>query len=193
MRRAVIAFSIRNRTKKAQAITKFMDEISARNAIFVGCSPGTNPNEAIVEKAVADRAEILVACDILECEGLPWPFVKADGRDLPFPDDYTDLVLANAVIEHVGNLEDQLRFVVEQSRVGKAWVITTPNRWFPIEAHTSAVLRHWSRKWRDSRTEFTRLLSLQEFRDLLPAGARVEGHAWSPTFTAYYRGAAAAS
>ena len=186
VRRGVIAFSIWNRRRKARAIEQYLDARGARNAIFVGCSSGDNPNESVVENAVAAKVDILMACDIEECTGLPWPFVQADGRNLPFPDDYTDLVLANAVIEHVGSLPDQVRFVAEQSRVGRSWVITTPNRWFPVEAHTSAVFRHWSRKWRDSRPEFTRLLSLREFRDLLPEDAYVTGRAWSPTFTAYF-------
>jgi hypothetical protein len=88
------------------------------------------------------------------------------------------------VIEHVGGEVEQRRFVAEHVRVGRDWVITTPNRWFPVESHTSAVLRHWSPRWRDSRPEFTRLLSLREFRDLLPADARVVGRPWSATFTA---------
>ena len=122
-----------------------------QNVVFVGCSPGKNPNESIVEMAVAKQAKVLIACDILDCKDLPWPFIQADGRDLPFDDDYTDMVLANAVIEHVGGLSDQLEFVAEQSRVARTWVITTPNRWFPVEAHTSVLFLHWSRKWRQDK------------------------------------------
>ena len=55
------------------------------------------------------------------------------------------------------------RFVQEHMRVGKAWIITTPNRWFPVESHTSVLLKHWSRQWRSRRSEFTRLLSKREF------------------------------
>jgi hypothetical protein len=70
-------------------------------------------------------------------------------------------------------------------------VITTPNRWFPIESHTSTILLHWSRKWRARHSrEFTRLLSLGEFRDLLPVEAVIVGRRWSPTFTAFYAGTA---
>lgn len=187
MRRLVLAFSVRNRRRKAALISDFMVRHDVGDVVFVGCSNGVNPNELIVENAVARRAKVLNACDIYEIEGLPWPFLKADGRDLPFPDDYTDMVLANAVIEHVGSLADQARFVAEQTRVARTWVITTPNRWFPVESHTSAVLKHWSRRWRARHCEeFSRLLSLAEFRDLLPAGAVVVGKPWSATFTAFY-------
>jgi hypothetical protein len=76
--------------------------------------------------------------------------------------------------------------VDEHTRVGRSWIITTPNRWFPVESHTSAVVRHWSPRWSRDRTEFTRLMSKRQFRALLPEGAEVVGRPWSPTFTASY-------
>jgi hypothetical protein len=174
----VLAFSVRNRQSKARLIADFMAKNKVENVVFVGCSAGTEPNELIVERAVADKAEVIAACDVYEVEGLPWPFVLGDGRQLPFADGYTDMILANAVIEHVGDLADQVRFVKEQTRVARTWVITTPNRWFPIESHTSTILLHWSRKWRARHSrEFTRLLSLGEFRDLLPVEAVYAGTA----------------
>ena len=188
MRRAVLAFSVRNRTRKAALIARFMDEHAVRSVIFVGCSPGRNPNEAIVESAVARQARVLAACDVIACRGLPWPFLQADGRQLPFAQAAVDMVLANAVVEHVGDRDDQRRFVAEQGRVGRTWVITTPNRWFPVESHTSALFAHWSARWRAGRPEFTRLLSRREFRELLPPEAVVLGRPWSATFVAFYAG-----
>jgi hypothetical protein len=95
-------------------------------------------------------------------------------------------VLSNAVIEHVGGEVDQRAMVAEHCRVGRAWVITTPNRWFPVESHTSVLFKHWSPVWREQRREFTRLLSRREFTSMLPPGTRVLGHRWSPTFTALH-------
>ena len=43
-----------------------------------------------------------------------------------------DVVFSNAVIEHVGGEEEQLRFVAEALRVGRRAFITTPNRLFPV-------------------------------------------------------------
>jgi SAM-dependent methyltransferase len=70
-------------------------------------------------------------------------FVQADGRKLPFPDQTFDVVHSNAVIEHVGPREEQLAFVAELTRVGKAVFITTPNRWFPLETHAKLPFLHW--------------------------------------------------
>jgi len=69
--------------------------------------------------------------------------VVADGRDLPFDDDAFDIAFSNAVIEHVGDLEDQRRLVAELCRVAPRVFLSTPNRWFPIESHTLVPLLHW--------------------------------------------------
>jgi SAM-dependent methyltransferase len=69
--------------------------------------------------------------------------VTADGRELPFPDDAFDVAFSNAVVEHVGGREDQRRFVHELCRVAHRVFVSTPNRWFPVEAHTLVPLVHW--------------------------------------------------
>jgi hypothetical protein len=47
---------------------------------------------------------------------------------LPFDDRSFDIATSNAVLEHVGNLENQMLFVRELSRVAKRVFITVPNR-----------------------------------------------------------------
>lgn len=54
-----------------------------------------------------------------------------------------DWVFSNAVIEHVGSKKEQLLFINEMLRVGRNVFFTTPNKYFPIESHTNAILRHW--------------------------------------------------
>ncbi|MBD1856051.1 MULTISPECIES: class I SAM-dependent methyltransferase [Leptolyngbya] len=79
----------------------------------------------------------------LEQEHPGLTFVRTDGSGLPFPDRSFDVVVTFAVIEHVGNAQQQKAFIRELCRVGKTCFITTPNRWFPIEFHTSLPLLHW--------------------------------------------------
>lgn len=186
LRPLVIAFSVRNRRRKAALISEFIRRCGIDTVILVGARPHDQQrNGSIVEEAVAERSNVLSVCD-LNPSSSQWPFVQADARALPYANACSDLVLSNAVIEHVGDDQDQARFVAEHSRVGRHWVITTPNRWFPVESHTYAVVRHWSRDWRRAhRKEFTRLLSRREFRALLPRDARIRGHFWSPTFIAF--------
>jgi hypothetical protein len=62
---------------------------------------------------------------------------------LPWPDKAFDVVYSNAVIEHVGSLEDQRKMASEIMRVGRRWFITTPNRWYPFEFHLRLPFVTW--------------------------------------------------
>jgi hypothetical protein len=69
--------------------------------------------------------------------------VFADGRQLPFRDQSFDIVFSNSVIEHVGDRDNQRRFAVEIARVGLAYWVQTPNRWFPVEPHLLTPFLHF--------------------------------------------------
>jgi SAM-dependent methyltransferase len=194
IRRAALRYSVQNRHRKADQILSWLREQQVKDVLFVGTlgdrqsSTTDLPNADIVERRIADNYEIKMSIDI-EPTATRYPFMVADARNMPFPDDFVDFALANAVIEHVGQEPDQRRMVDEMTRVSRAWVITTPNKWFPIESHTSAVFLHWFPSWRKRHeVNFTRLVSLRQFRALLPADAEVFGAPWSPTFLARYAG-----
>jgi hypothetical protein len=71
-------------------------------------------------------------------------FVAGNGKALPFSDGEFDVVHSAAVLEHVGSQEEQVRFIAELWRVARRGIfLTTPNRWFPVEVHTSIPLLHW--------------------------------------------------
>jgi len=77
---------------------------------------------------------------------LRYPGVKVvqyDGVDFPFEDGSFDVCWSNAVVEHVGNRDRQIKFLREIARVAKTAFITTPNRFFPIEVHTRTPFLHY--------------------------------------------------
>jgi hypothetical protein len=186
----VTSYSIRNRRRKARLISDWLAGQGAETVLMVGAMSTTGlANQGIVEAAVARNHRVIAGINVqLPGAGLGYPFALADARAMPFPDDCVDVALANAVIEHVGDEADQRRFIAEHSRVARCWIITTPNKWFPIESHTAVVFLHWFPAWRAKRDEFTRLLSRRELKAMLPRDAIVHGRPWSTTFTALYNG-----
>ena len=96
---------------------------------------------------------------------------RADGRELPFDSGSFDVVHSSAVLEHVGCFNEQRRFVRELTRVARrAIVLTTPNRWYPIEFHNLLPFVHWLPKpWFRRLLHGTRyhFFSLEENLNLL--------------------------
>jgi hypothetical protein len=183
--RAQRAFSVWNRHRKVRTITAFMAARQVRTVLLVGVAGAAAWHENVVEDGVVRQAAWSVVSGLSHTTTGLWPhYVSCDGLGLPFRSKSFDMVLSNAVIEHVGDEAAQRQLVAEHVRVGRNWVITTPNRAFPVESHTHAVGRHWSSSWRARQSAFTRLLDRGELDALLPPGSCVVGSAWGPTFTA---------
>ena len=98
-------------------------------------------------------------------------FVQGDGCDLPFADNEFDLVFSSAVLEHVGCLDRQKKFIAEACRVSKKYVfLTTPNRYHPFEFHTYLPFLHWlPKRWHRALLRLLKLdyLSKEENLNLL--------------------------
>jgi hypothetical protein len=62
---------------------------------------------------------------------------------LPFDDGSFEIATTNAVLEHAGNVENQLLLARELCRVARRVFIIVPNRFFPIEHHTALPFVHY--------------------------------------------------
>lgn len=178
-------FSHYNRHKKLRYINDFIRKRSIQNCLIVGSMPRGSESfwENIIELGLLETFGQNLVFSGLENSGGAWPnWIQADGRHLPFKNLTFDLVISNAVIEHVGSLEDQKNFVKEHIRCGRNWIITTPNRFFPIESHTQILFKHFSRNWSYRNL---RLLSKNELRSILPKDSKIRGFSYSPTFIAH--------
>jgi len=60
-------------------------------------------------------------------------------ESLPFPDDHFDVVSAIEVIEHIVDLDRALDEIRRVLRPGGAFLVSCPNRLFPLETHTITV------------------------------------------------------
>ena len=112
--------------------------------------------------------------------------VLGDGRALPFADGAFDLVFSNGVLEHVGDQEDQRRFVAEALRVGRRCFLSTPNAGFPLDTHTMFPFVHYlpraPRAWiyrHTGKQNFAApgsldLLSERRLRALFPGEAQLQ-------------------
>lgn len=96
--------------------------------------------------SVEDRIAVtLVNMDDADGTGAP-PFrhVRGDATDPALLREQSfDICHSNSVIEHVGNLSRKKAFAANVARLGRAYVVQTPNYWFPIEPHFFCPLIHW--------------------------------------------------
>ena len=113
-----------------------------------------------------------------------------DATDLSqFNDKSYDVVHSNSVIEHLYNFENQKKMASEIIRVGKKYIVQTPNKYFFLEPHyllpffdiipkklkyfiltktKLSRLKKWDKKFASQYIEEIRLLSEKEMKTLFP-------------------------
>ncbi len=146
--------SLANRRRKLRLFLETVRPTSETTVVDVGVADsgfGDEPGHAYThnffEALYPWREQITAVGDVpLERFGETFPEVRrvvADGRELPFRDGEFDVAFSNAVVEHVGDRDQQRRFVHELCRVAGRVFVTTPNRLFPVEVHTLVPFAHW--------------------------------------------------
>jgi SAM-dependent methyltransferase len=193
-RRIVVWVSTRSRAQKLETILAHVPAgarvlavgVEGDGGYALGCSDTGNQIERGLLRAGRDVTAVAFFAVPTSLGDDGAALLRGDGRHLPFVDDAFDVVLSNAVLEHVGGPEEAQKFVVESLRVAKALAIhATPNRWFPLETHTRIPLVHWlprrlhprlfrrrsAYRWSDDDW----LFSKQEVLALSPGGRMIGG------------------
>jgi len=120
----------------------------ADSILDVGVSDVVGESPNLLERLYPHR-ERITALGLGSAEAFQSEFPEVHYRQVqrnspfPFPDRSFDIAMSNAVLEHVGSVDSQLRFVAELMRVARQVFITVPHRFFPIEHHTAIPLLHY--------------------------------------------------
>jgi len=190
IRRLAARVSARSRRRKLELFLESMRPTPETTVVDVGVSDGGYGEDmagtANFFEALYPWPERITAVSTQHLTVFQQAFpavtaVRADGRNLPFPDDTFDIGFSNAVVEHLPDLRSRRAFVGELCRVTRRVFVTTPNRLFPVDTHTLVPFAHWlSDEHRDAvyrrlgRDEGLglRLLSPDDFLALFPASTR---------------------
>ncbi len=132
-----INISIKNRQKKYQCFIEQMQPNKHSEILDVGITEDDAYSGVNFLEKNYPYKERITALTIEEVPNFKRNFpqikvIKYDGKCFPFADREFDIGWSNAVIEHVGDYDNQLFFLSELLRTSKNIFITTPNRWFPI-------------------------------------------------------------
>jgi SAM-dependent methyltransferase len=156
---------------------------------------GVTPDQSLIDsnffEALYPHPEMITATSIEDASFMEqvYPglkFVRTGAGKLPFEDKSFDIAVSFAVLEHVGDTDNQRSFIRELLRISKKAFITTPDRSFPVEVHTFLPFIHWLPQpthqsilqmlglkfW--SKTENLNLLNRKTLLELFPDNAKVD-------------------
>jgi len=139
-----------SRKRKLELFYKIIKPSEQTRILDVGAevNPGGDGDLQFVDSYPwkSNLAAVNISPEHVFCIKKHYPEVDArigDACKLPWSDKYFDAVYSNAVIEHMGDFENQKKMAAEITRVGKRWFVTTPNRWYPFEFHMRLPFVTW--------------------------------------------------
>jgi SAM-dependent methyltransferase len=173
---------------------RFIDTVGPDKSdliLDVGVTPDTSLPEGNYFEQLYPYRDRITATSVEDASNLEefFPgltFVQTEGVKLPFADRQFDIAFSSAVIEHVGDSDRQREFVSELLRVSRRVFVLTPNRWFPLDFHTTLPVVHWLPQAQHQRilralgrefwseTDNLNLLSSADLRSMFPAGTAVK-------------------
>lgn len=184
-------FAMRARKRMFDLFMEWAQPQRSDRVLDLGVTPDVSLKESNFFEQYYPHKDQIVAASIEDASNLEtvFPGVRFQlltSDRLPFEDKAFKYLFCSAVVEHVGDREQQRKFLSELARVSDHFFVTTPNRWFPLEFHTILPLIHWlpqpvhhrllrivgMKQW--ANINVLNLLSEQDLLSLFPTGTRVK-------------------
>ena len=140
---------LKKRLEISSIINDTIKDLQIHDALDIGTtSDDKNASSNIVIKNIKNIDEFKCISDqIVNSDFFNKKLKKSITEDFSENEIYdfsSDLVVSNATIEHVGNALNQKKMLENVIKLTKKiFVITTPNKFYPIELHTKIPLIHW--------------------------------------------------
>jgi ubiquinone/menaquinone biosynthesis C-methylase UbiE len=143
-RQDIKTFFINDEKTKAGLVDSFDKEIfplQKKRVLDIGCGKGGVVIACALKGAEAvgfdlDERELNLARLRAKSYNLGNVSISnGDAENIPFPDNYFDLVTALSVLEHVNNLEKVIKEMVRVTKPGGCCYVTGPNPISPREGH----------------------------------------------------------
>lgn len=120
-----------------------------KSILDIGTTPSLDEEQnVILTKTINNKNIICISNQDCKILSQKYPHIKefviGNAIKMNFQNDTFDIVHTNATIEHVGSYQNQISLIRETLRVSKKHVfIQTPNRFYPVDFHTTLPLIHW--------------------------------------------------
>ena len=151
LKKLLAHLSIKIRGQQFEAFNELIKPTTKDSVLDVGVTPDEELVDSNFFESVYKPSTQLTVASVENCQKLVKQyhlkkFVKLDlHKQYPFQKREFDIVVSWATLEHVAvhGKQDQRKFLKELARVGKRVFVTTPNKFFFYELHTSLFFLHW--------------------------------------------------
>jgi len=144
-----IAASIRVRKKMFDSFCDFAGDLKGKTVLDVGATPDTQraDSNCMIPWLLAKGARVTLYSpeniDLLKPIFPAVEIMKTPEWEKLKSAEKFDWIISSAVIEHVGNQENQIRFLSDLADRARGLFVTTPARFHWMEFHTKIPFLHW--------------------------------------------------
>jgi hypothetical protein len=140
---------ISKRLEIANIINSYIKKFKAKEVTDIGTTSDLNnaSSNLVIKKLIGIKQFKSVSDQNIKARFFKYILKKSITKDLTYSDIKifsSDLIMSSATIEHVGSYYNQTKMIKNIIKLTKKFfVITTPNRFYPLDFHTKIPFIHW--------------------------------------------------